>query len=204
MSRDYTQPAMETTIKNTAKSLRQNGFTVEIVDSLADAKQMALALIPKGSRVFNATSETSNVAGITKAINESGDYVSVRNESNELYGIEERELERRALQSTPEYVIGSVSAVTEKGELVATSATGSQLPSYAFGANHVVLVVGAQKIVSNVSEAIDRIESYIFPLEDARARATYGVPSAIRKVLIYREEKPGRVTVILVRQPAGY
>ena len=41
--------------------------------------------------------------------------------------------------------LGSVHAVTENGEVVVTSGTGSQLPAYLYGAAHVLWIVGTQR-----------------------------------------------------------
>jgi hypothetical protein len=107
--------------------------------------------------------------------------------------------------ATPDFVVGSVSAVTEDGALVAVSATGSQLPAYAGGASKVIWIVGAQKIVPDLAGALHRIETYAYPLEDVRARATYGRPSAINKILIVNAEPaPGRTTVLLLHQAVGF
>src|SRR5207244_10143504 len=113
--------------------------------------------------------------------------------------------ESRRRRAAPDFVVATVSAVTEEGSLIAVSATGSQLPAYAGGARKVILVVGAQKIVPDLPTALQRIETYAYPLEDARARATYGQPSAINKLLIINAEPfPGRTIVLLVREPIGF
>jgi hypothetical protein len=97
-----------------------------------------------------------------------------------------------------------VHAVTETGELMLASATGSQLPSYAYGAGHVVFVVGAQKIVKDLAEATERIATYTLPLEDTRAQAAYGVNSAINKTLTLHGEAPGRIDVVIVAEELGF
>jgi hypothetical protein len=107
--------------------------------------------------------------------------------------------------TTPDFVVGSVSAVTEDGALVAVSATGSQLPAYAGGASKVIWVVGAQKIVPDLAGALHRIETYAYPLEDVRARATYSRSGAINKMLIVNAEpSPCRTTVLLLHQAVGF
>ena len=109
------------------------------------------------------------------------------------------------MRAVPDVVVGSVSAVTEDGVLVAASASGSQLPAYAGGAGQVIWVVGAQKIVPDLAAALWRIEAYAYPLEDVRTRATYGQPSAINTLLIARAEPlPGRTTVLLLREAIGF
>jgi L-lactate utilization protein LutC len=113
--------------------------------------------------------------------------------------------EIRRLASAPDVMLGSVNAVTETGTLVVASAGGRQLGPYAAGAGRVILVVGTQKIVSNVEEALRRIHEYVLPLEDARAHAAYGVHSGVNKVLIVnRELTPGRITVVLVDEALGF
>jgi hypothetical protein len=102
-------------------------------------------------------------------------------------------------------VVGSVHAVTESGQVLIASASGSQLGPYVSGGGRVVWVVGVQKLVGTLEEAFQRLEEHVFPLEDARAMQAYGVHSAIAKVLLVnRELVPGRTTVVLVRESLGF
>ncbi|WP_150134396.1 LUD domain-containing protein [Streptomyces hyaluromycini] len=78
--------------------------------------------------------------------------------------------EIRRLVAVPEFVVNSVAAVTETGSLVLASGSGSQLPANAGGAGHAVWVVGAQKVVPDLSTALRRVEEHALPLEDVRAR----------------------------------
>ena len=67
-----------------------------------------------------------------------------------------------------------------------------------------ILVVGAQKIVPDLATAFRRIEEYDFPIEDAKLQEMIGRHSAIGKILIVNQEvAPGRITIILVREPVG-
>ena len=70
------------------------------------------------------------------------------------------------LGATPEYMIGSVHAVTEDGNGGDRIQHWQPTAGYAASAAHVVWVVGTQKIVSDLDEAIKRIYEYTFPLED--------------------------------------
>jgi hypothetical protein len=112
--------------------------------------------------------------------------------------------EIRKLISAPDFMLGSVSAVTEDGILVAASATASQLGPYAAGGGKVILVVGSQKIVANLDAALMRIREYVLPWEDAQVRPAVPTGSFVGKILmIEREWVAGRIEVILVRQPVG-
>ena len=102
--------------------------------------------------------------------------------------------------------MGSVHAITEKGQVLVASATGSQLGPYSYGAEHVIWVAGTQKIVRDLDEANDRIFSYTLQKESERARKAYGVPgSTVAKLLVVnREVQPGRVTIVLVNERLGF
>ena len=66
-------------------------------------------------------------------------------------------------------------------------------------------IVGAQKIVSDVAAGMRRIYEYCFPLEDARARGAYGVPSGVNNILIINKVLAvGRVTAIIVNERLGF
>jgi len=69
----------------------------------------------------------------------------------------------------------------------------------------VVIVTGTNKVVPTLSDALDRLESVAYPLENERAQEAYGVESSIAKQLIYRREtEEGRTTIVLVRERLGY
>jgi hypothetical protein len=113
--------------------------------------------------------------------------------------------EMRTLAATPDYVVGSVHAVTEEGSLLIASASGSQLGPIVSGAGHVILVVGGQKVVADLKTGIRRLYEYSFPLEDERARRAYGVPSGVNNILIVnRVVTPDRVTAVLVKERLGF
>jgi hypothetical protein len=191
-------------VSRAAAALEANGINVLRAANAAEAKRIVLDLIPDGSEVHHGASASLDVAGITDEIDKSGRYESLR---PRLWSMdrETRADEIRRLSSAPEVMLGSVHAVAETGSLLAASMSGSQLGPYASGAGRVILVVGTQKIVSDLEEGLRRIEEFAFPLEDARAQAAYGIHSAIGKVLIInREITPGRITVVLVDEVLGF
>ena len=204
MSTKFSLPADQSRIEKVTAALNAHGFKVKVVENLQQAKQEVEKLIPEGSEVFTATSRTLEKAGLDKELNESGKYVSVRNKFMPLASQPDKVVEMKRIGSGADYAVGSVHALTEDGQVVIASASGSQLPNYAYGARNVIWVVGSQKIVKDLNEALERIETYTFPLEDERALAAYGINSSINKLLIYRKEPNERVTIILVKEPAGF
>ena len=191
-------------MRRTTDALEEHGINVMRATDAADAKRIVLGLIPDGSEVHHGASTTLDETGITEAISTSGRFEAIR---PRIWSMDRKTqaADIRRLSASPEVMLGSVHAVTETGSLVAASSSGSQLGPYAAGAERVILVVGTQKIVSDLDEAMRRIEEYAFPLEDARAQAAYGIHSGINKVLIInREVAPGRITVVLVDEVLGF
>lgn len=194
----------DATVKRTKQSLESNGISVEIVANGKEAKAKVLSLIAKGSSVMTATSTTSQQIGLDTAIDQSDEFISLRKQISSLPQTEQRAQARR-INSAPDYVVGSVHAVTEDGKIVIASNSGSQLAPYAFSAAKVIWIVGTQKIVKNLDEAMKRIEEYTLKLEDERLMNVYGMHSSIRKVLtINSEVMPGRITLIFVKEVLGF
>ncbi len=196
--------ASKTQINKTVKNLTVNGFTVIVVDSAKKAKTKVLELIPKNSEVMTMSSETLRLSGITKVINESGKFDSVKVKLSKM-NRETDSLEMQKIGGAAEYTLGSVHAVTEDGHVIIASNTGSQLGAYAYGSPHVIWVVGTQKIVKNNKEGIKRIYDYVLGLESKRLFKEHGVKSNVSKLLIIDKEiNPNRLTLILVKERVGF
>jgi hypothetical protein len=200
----FTDPAPAERLERVAAALTARKFAVEILDDAAAARTRIKDLIPEGASVFTGASETLRLSGIDEDINSSGRYESVKARSSAMdRATQLAEIWR--LLACPDVIVGSVHAVTETGSLVAASASGSQLPGYAGAAARVIWVVGAQKVVPDLSTALRRIENHCLPLENERAMEVYGQPSALNRILILNAEPhPGRGTVLLLREAIGF
>lgn len=192
-------------LQKTMAALRENGMEALLAENSGDAKAKALALIPEGGEVMTMTSVTLHELGVDAELNTSGRYQPVR---DKLYSMDRatQDVAMRKLGAAPEYVIGSVHAVTEQGQLVIASNTGSQLPAESYGSAHVVFVVGVQKIVASLDEALKRVYEHSLPLEAERAKKAYGTTgSNVSKLLIINKEvQPGRITVLFVPEVIGF
>ena len=194
-------------IKKTAQALSQNGFEVSIVENSEEAKQKVLEIVPEGSEVMVMTSETLRTLGLEEYFSGSGKYDAVKNKLATMPDTVGRE--KKKLGAAAAVSIGSVHAITHDGKVLIASNTGSQLPGYVYGSDSVVWVVGAQKIVADFNEGMERLEKYVVPLETERARKAYGLPETfhtfISKLLVYnREVTPNRVKIVLVKEVLGF
>jgi hypothetical protein len=199
----FGRPADSATLQRVAAALRARGIEAEVLPDGAAARARAHQLIPDGAEVYNATSRTLETIGLAQDIVAHGRYDAARTLLDTLDPATQISEYRRGVAS-PQVVVGSVHAVTEDGQLVIASASGSQLSAYSFGAGQVIWVVGAQKVVTDLATAFQRIKRYSYPLEDARARAAYGMSSAINKQLVISGDSPGRSHVLLVEEVLGF
>ncbi len=200
----FTDPAPVERLERAAAALTARNFAVEILDDAAAARTRMKDLIPESASVFTGASETLRLSGIEEDINNSGRYDALRSRGMTMDRATQMDEIRRLLAS-PDVIVGSVAAVTETGTLVVASASGSQLTGYAGGSARAIWVVGAQKVVPDLSTALRRIEDHCLPLENDRAMKVYGRPSAINRVLILNAEPhAGRGTVLLLREAIGF
>ena len=204
MTKPWEKLASDQAIQKTAAALTSNGMTALVVNNGAEAKAKVLEQIPAGVEVMNMTSVTLDTIGLSEELR-SERFNSVRRKLEQMNrAMQSAEMQR--IGAAPEWVVGSVHAVTTDGHVLIASNTGSQLPAYASGAANVIWVVGAQKIVKDTAAGLQRIYEYTLPLESERARKAYHVPgSNVSKILIVNQEiKPGRVTVLIVKEVLGF
>ena len=203
-NKEFTKLASDAQIERVAKALEANGMHALIAENGAEAKKMVLGLVPENAEVYTNQSKTLEKLGLFDEFDKSDRYNAVRPKVMSL-DRKTQSNEIRKLRTIPDYIVGSVHAITEDGKVLISSFGGSQLGPYASGAAKVIWIVGAQKIVKDLNEGFRRIEEYSYPLEDARLLAAMGIHTIIGKTLIVnREVAPGRITIVLVKEELGY
>jgi len=200
----FAELASDERIERAAKALESNGFHTLIAQNGKEAREMFFQLVPDGSEVFLGASVTLEELGIKDEIDKSGRFEALRPKMFAMdRATQGREI--RKLGGAPDYAAGSVHAITEDGHILIASKTGSQLGPYASGAGKVIWVAGAQKIVKDIAEGMRRIEEYSYPLEIVHMQQLYNSDTGINKVLIInREFRPDRITLIIVKEKLGF
>jgi hypothetical protein len=199
----FDQPTTRTRLDEIATALTARGLDATVVTSGSEARAHVDRLIPDDALVYNTRSQTLEDIGVAADVVAATRYRATRTHTDTLNPMTQiNELRRHV--STMDVVIGSVHAVTHDGQVVIASASGSQLAPYAFGADRVIWVVGAQKIVPDLDTAFERIAQHCYPLENARLQAEYGMSSIVGKQLVISSELPGRISVILVEESLGF
>lgn len=202
-TKDFTGLATNEQIERTAQALEANGIHTLIAENGEQARKLFFELLPEGAQVHQGASATLEALGITAELETSGRFQAIRPKLRSMDRQTQGD-EIRRLGASPDYMVGSVNAVTENGHVVVASAGGSQLGPYVHGAGKVIWVVGAQKIVPTLEEAFRRIRDYVLPLEDERLQKVLKMHTSLNKELVIHKERPGRITMILVRENLGF
>jgi len=198
-------PIDQVRIERVFAALKERGIAPILVDSGKGALSTILSLIPEGSSVAHGHSTTLEEIGFV-------DYIK-REDSGYRYlnaeWLRENDASARArlrgrLSIEADYFLGSVSAICETGEAIAADAGGSRQAFYVFGPPHVIWVVGVNKIVPTLEEGIRRLREVALPREDRRMKESGGKGSFIGKMVIFERERPGRITLVLVKEKLGY
>ncbi|HEX8591420.1 MAG TPA: lactate utilization protein [Candidatus Paceibacterota bacterium] len=194
-------------IAKTTAALKANGFEPIYLNSKEEALEKVKELIPESASIMNGASESLREVGLTDYL-KSGKHAWKNHHDTILAETDQAkqgQLRREAVIS--DFYLGSVHALTETGELIIASNTGSQLPHLAFTSPNAVLVVGANKIVPSLTDALTRIDEHVIPLEDARMKEAYGFGTTWAKTLILHKENTmmGRkIYVIIVNEHLGF
>lgn len=200
------------------KSLEANNFEVHLAADTDDAKKIVLEeILPKieaksvswgGSMTFVAT-------GLYHMLKDSPDFDVIDTYDQTLSMEESMERRRQSLMADL-YFVGS-NAVIETGNLVNLDMLGNRVAALTFGPRHVIVLVGRNKIVPDLEDAMFRIKNYAAPVNAARLDkktpcAKTSVcdecksPDRICNTWAITEKSfpKGRVRVVLINQDLGF
>lgn len=195
----------EQVIASSAAAIGARGIKVLLALDGLEALARIKELIPAGSEVMNGSSTTLIEIGYSDLLkSEQHNWINLyKKVTSENDPVKRAEIRRKSV--TSEYFISGVNAIAMTGELVSCDASGSRVGAWPFAARHLVLVAGVNKIVPTLQDALQRVQEYAYPLENARSKKVNGVASQIGKcVILSNERQPGRVTLILVNDVLGY
>jgi len=195
-------------LQKTIEAVKARGIMVELVETKEAALARLQTLIPAGSVVMTGGSVTLTQIGLD-ALLISGNHPWRNFKADLLAEKDPTKQSAMRLQGTlAEYFLGSVNAIAETGELVFASATGSQLPAYAYSSRNVIWVAGAQKITPSLDEALRRVREYVLQMESERQMNVGNKGgSFIGRILIFEREPAylrRNLHLILVNEVLGF
>jgi hypothetical protein len=206
---EYDKLADPERLQKAIQSVSARGVKVTLVENKESALLQLQGLIQPGATLMTGASVTLEQIGFIPLLL-SGQH-PWKYLKAEILG--EKDPDRRTLlrrQSTlADYYVGSVNGIAETGEIVIASATGSQLPAYAYSSQNVIWVAGTQKIVPDLDAAIRRVREYVYPREDLHMKQLYGPQSGslIGKILVFERESPlvqRNIYLLLINEVLGF
>jgi len=159
----------KTRLTELKETLTENNFEVFVAENTDEAKSIVLEKIipeiaPKsvswgGSLTFVAT-------GLYDVLKNNND-LNVLDTYDKTLSPEET-LERRRQSLLVDLFITGSNAVTETGQLVNLDMFGNRVGALTFGPKNVIILVGRNKIVPDLDEAMFRIKNYAAPVNTMR------------------------------------
>lgn len=152
-----------------ADTLEANNFEVFLADDTSKAKQIVLEeIMPQLNprTVSWGGSVTFTSSGLYQEIKEMPDLEILDTYDKELSNEKKTELKRQALL-TDLYFTGT-NAVTESGQLVNLDMFGNRVGAITFGPKWVILLIGRNKVVADLDEAMYRIKNFVAPANSMR------------------------------------
>lgn len=201
-------------IARTMAALKKNKMEAYFVPEKEDVVPAVAALLQPGDTVAVGGSKTLEECDVLRLLR-SGEYEFIDRYEKGLTSEEVNDAFRDAFFANA-FVTGT-NALTESGELYNVDGTGNRVAAMIFGPKSVIVVVGKNKIVQDLSAARLRVKSTAAPMNAKRlARKT---PCAVTgecancsspdriccsAVTLCQQREAGRIKVLLVGQDLGF
>lgn len=196
------------------KAMQRRHFDAYYCATASEAKAKVNELIPDGASVTWGGTMTVRDMDIPKMLQERGtlkvwdrDKVETPEEKQEMY--------LRAFQT--DYYLSSANAITEDGVIVNIDGNGNRVAAITWGPQHVIFVVGMNKVAQDPEAALKRARSTAAPINAARFDIqtpcqldgqchNCNSPQSICNYIHFlrNSSRPGRIIVILVGENLGY
>jgi L-lactate utilization protein LutB len=147
-------------IKNSIiKRFKGRNIEVSVFDTIREAKEQILELIPETASVGIGHSATLEAMKLTALLCDRGNrvYDKTLADSRE----ESKHLKRQALLA--DWYVSGANAVSMEGHIVNMDHSGNRVAALSYGPEHVIIAVGINKLTSNLEEAIRRVQNTASP-----------------------------------------
>ena len=149
--------------KDMCNILKDKGYETYYADNVEEASKICLSLINDNDTVGVGGSETLNAMNLNEQLRNGPYHFLDRYQKLPFNEIED--IYRQAL--TADVFVSSVNAITRDGRIVNVDSSGNRVAAISFGPKKVILAIGANKVVKDLDEAMNRIYN-IAPLNAMR------------------------------------
>ena len=163
----HLESARELQAKSLISAIEKRNMTAYYCENKEACLQKVLEILPEGCTIAWGGSESIKEAGIPDAVKESGKY-TVYDRAKYLSPRQVKEFNKLAFSS--DYYFMSSNAITLDGMLMNIDGNGNRVANLIFGPEHVIVVVGMNKVVPTIEDAYDRIRNIASPPNTIRLR----------------------------------
>ena len=210
----HLESARELQAKSLISAIEKRNMTAYYCENKEACLQKVLEILPEGCTIAWGGSESIKEAGIPDAVKESGKY-TVYDRAKYLSPRQEKEFNKLAFSS--DYYFMSSNAITLDGMLMNIDGNGNRVANLIFGPEHVIVVVGMNKVVPTIEDAYDRIRNIASPPNTIRLRKNtpcsklgkcgdcYSDDCICNQIVITRRSRDKeRIIVLLVNDNLGF
>jgi len=156
-------------IEKVLNNLEKNNIKPFYVESKEEVVGVVSQLLNEGDTVATGGSHSLFESGVIELL-ESGRYNFLNRYAVPMH--ERRDIELKSMDADAYFC--SSNAVTEAGELYNVDGNSNRISAIAFGPKSVIMILGKNKIVKNLDEAVKRIKTVTSPqLCKLKGRNTY-------------------------------
>jgi len=194
-------------------NLKLRNIDAFFLEGFNEANEMLLQMIPSNCTVGIGHSITVQNSGIVQKLIKRGN--TVLDKTMAMNKEESKQIKKKAL--TADWYVTGTNAISLEGHIVNVDHSGNRVAAMVFGPDNVVIVIGVNKIVDSLSEAIQRVRNVASPLNAKRAgfnppcvelnkcvdcKSRERVCNSL--VIIEGQEVMGRMKVLIVNESAGF
>jgi len=205
---------MDARIKMTMENLEKNNISAYSVETEEEALKKLEELIPAGSTIGIGGSMTLFEVGAIDFIRK-GDYKVLDRYKEGLTPAEIKEIFKKSFSA--DVYLTSSNAITEDGELYNVDGTGNRVAAMLFGPDKVIVIVGINKLVKDLEQAVLRVKETAAPANNKRLNKNNPCTKVghcmdcktegricNEYTVIKRQAVKGRMHVIIVNKELGY
>ena len=210
---DTKRVSYRTTAETVIKNLKRRNMEGYYCETSEEAVELVRSMIPAGDSITWGGTVTFGETGVKAAL-EQGDWRMI-DRATAATPEEKREMWRD--RTSADWFFMSANALTLDGELVNIDGNSDRLSLLLHGPEHVVVLVGMNKLVADVDAGFKRIRTVTCPLNAARLHTNTpcevaGVCSechsercmCCQMVVTRHSRHEGRIKVILIGESLGY
>lgn len=204
---------LDSSIQRLISNLRRRNIDAYYFESIEQARDKVLEMIPADNTVGIGNSQTLINMNISKILSERGNIIFDKTMATTKEEIKEQK--KKALLA--DWYITGTNAISAEGHLVNIDNSGNRVAAMIYGPEKVIVVVGTNKLVNTLDEAVNRVRNIAAPANAKRAglnppcvklgkcvdcqspeRACYNL------VVIEGQAVRGRMAVFIINESLGF